>query len=86
MTSFGTDIQEIHLIVVSEQQMSKLFLESMPPDPLTFYSPLTKFLSQTPTFFRQPPTSKHFESPASSYGNGLPPKQIGANERYMFRL
>ena len=31
--------------------MSNIFLESMPPKTLTFYSPLTKFLSQTPTFF-----------------------------------
>ena len=54
MASFG--------FVVSEQQMSNIFLESMHPKPLTFYSPLTKFLSQTPTFLRQPPTSKHFES------------------------
>ena len=41
--------------------MSKFFLGQ---DPLTFISLLTEFLSQTPTFFFLPPTSKHFESPA----------------------
>ena len=44
--------------------MSNIFLESMSPKPLTFHSSLTIFLSQTPTFLCQPPTSKQFESPA----------------------